>query len=784
MLEEGNWKTLDELETLVGIPHAGVGFVFTAEDGLVGIDLDDAFTEPFVTESAKPWAREILERFRGAYVTWSPSGKGAHIIVRGVWGFGHKTGLDDGGKIEVYDDKRFFTMTGHLIVEFGAPKLVDATEALDWLGSRYFGNRHLDKQESFASLPHKDADLPPGLPDKVHALRRALEEGKPNNEVLPLLRAVLPLAGELGERAKRLIQGDTKAFAEFHDDQSAIEQSLANAFAVATGGDAKMIAELLTRFSPRWEKREKLEREDYLERTAEEAVKWYHSSHRVEIDVDRNVLEPSVRKLAIDALRWRYEGKLFRYGDVPVAVDGNRLFTLDATRLSILLADAAIFRKGSKKKTSIDPPERLVKALVAELTMREELPELRGIVRSPVIFPDGRVVRSNGYDPVSGLLFVDLPSIDIPNPPTKEDASKAYMKILDILGYSFASPADESAAVAYLLTAVLRPAFPLAPLFLITAPEAGSGKTTLAQVGGIVAHGRIPDILPEPENEEEFRKRVEAALLEGRALIILDNLHRDIRSATLEAAITSETISLRPLGRSETRTVPNSATFVATGNNIAPFGDMRRRTVVIRLEGRQGSLLEEKLEGRENSFLHDIRAHRGELLSALLTIVLAYHHAGRPNVRALSFPSFEMWARMVRDPLVWLGAADPVETVQRTYDEDENAAVLEAFFEILYEEFGTEPFSARDVAARLNSIRNDDSDDLIRDLASQLKITNRFGEVETAALGYKLRAWRDRVFGGFRLERVGTGHAKMTKWRLVPVSALANEEKKFQSTTL
>ncbi|MBE3550331.1 MAG: hypothetical protein IMX03_03770 [Brockia lithotrophica] len=783
--DERHWKTLDELERMKNDSlHDGVGFVFTAKDGLIGIDLDNAFENPFDAKSVKPWAREILERFREAYITWSPSGKGVHIILLGTWGQGHRRKLGDGG-IEVYADKRFFTMTGLLVEGYSTPKLVEAPEALEWLGNRYFGEEEVKKGMKgvgvVSNAPITRAEVPPGLPDSVHELRRALENGKTSEEeILPLLLAALPLAGELGKRAMRLIQGDAEALAEFLNDQSSIEQSLANAFAVVTGGDHGMIIKLLTLFSPRWEKHEKLEREDYLERTAAEAVDWYYTTHRRKIEVKHGVLDHEVRNAALEALQWRYEGRLFLYGDAPVILEGDRLHTLDPVRLSLLLADAAIFQRGAKGR-QIDPPDRLVRALLEYVKMRNVWPNLRGIVQAPLVFDNGRVVNKNGYDPDSELLFVNLPPIDIPSSPTKNDAMEAYGRIVSMLDFAFATPSDESAAVAYLLTVLLRPAISLAPLFLITAPKPGSGKTTLAQVGGVVAYGRIPEVHPEPGNEEESRKRIDASLLGGRTLIILDNLHRDIRLPTLEATLTSEMVTIRPLGRSETRTVPNTATFVATGNNIAPRDDMQRRTVVIRIEGRSEPMFSETTEGRKQSFLHEILSRRNELLSALLTIVLAYHRAGKPNVQAISFPSFEEWAQMVRDPLVWLGAADPVETVQRTIEEDEYRAALTAMFEILHEEFGSNQFSSREVANRFNSLvqtnktNSDGRTDLILELASRLKMTNRFEEFDSTLIGYKLREWRDQVHGGFKLVRVGTGHGKMTKWQLVQVATAEDE---------
>ena len=86
----------------------GVGFVFSNRDDLVGIDLDNCL-DP---ESGKtdPHADKIIEKMQ-SYTEVSPSGRGVHIIVKGkLPGPGRKT-----DQIEIYNEKRFFTITGHRV---------------------------------------------------------------------------------------------------------------------------------------------------------------------------------------------------------------------------------------------------------------------------------------------------------------------------------------------------------------------------------------------------------------------------------------------------------------------------------------------------------------------------------------------------------------------------------------------------------------------------------------------------------------------------------------------
>jgi putative DNA primase/helicase len=84
----------------------GIGFVFAKKNRFVGIDLDHCRNPE--TGIIEPWALEIINSFR-TYIELSCSARGVHIIGGGTLpGPGIKT-----PQVEMYDDARFFTMTGH-----------------------------------------------------------------------------------------------------------------------------------------------------------------------------------------------------------------------------------------------------------------------------------------------------------------------------------------------------------------------------------------------------------------------------------------------------------------------------------------------------------------------------------------------------------------------------------------------------------------------------------------------------------------------------------------------
>lgn len=84
----------------------GIGFVFSENDRYVGIDLDkcrDPETGEFESK-----AREIIDLFK-SYTEISPSGNGAHILLKGRLPAGGRKNE----KVEIYDQSRFFTVTGN-----------------------------------------------------------------------------------------------------------------------------------------------------------------------------------------------------------------------------------------------------------------------------------------------------------------------------------------------------------------------------------------------------------------------------------------------------------------------------------------------------------------------------------------------------------------------------------------------------------------------------------------------------------------------------------------------
>jgi hypothetical protein len=110
-------------------PGGGIGFVFTATDPFVGIDLDHAVIDGVV----ESWAQEIVALIN-TYTEYSISGTGIHCICRGTW----PAGRNRKGAIEIYCQERFFTMSGHAYSVGDFAELPDRTQELAQLHEQLF----------------------------------------------------------------------------------------------------------------------------------------------------------------------------------------------------------------------------------------------------------------------------------------------------------------------------------------------------------------------------------------------------------------------------------------------------------------------------------------------------------------------------------------------------------------------------------------------------------------------------------------------------------------------
>jgi hypothetical protein len=388
--------------------------------------------------------------------------------------------------------------------------------------------------------------------------------------------------------------------------------------------------------------------------------------------------------------------------------------------------------------------------------------QLEAVVTHPVFLADGSILNANGYDSGSGLL-IQTPSsleVNVPEQPTQDDFAAAIEVIEDVIcDFPFKSPEHRSAWYAGLLTPLAWFAFNgPAPMFLADGNVRGIGKGMIMDVIGLTVTGRRFPTMAYTNDREELRKKITTLAVEGERLVLLDNLTGSIGNDTLDLALTSTTWKDRLLGGNKVYDGPLHLTWYATGNNVQLEGDTSRRICHVRMET-EDEHPELKSDFRHPKLRQYVRCQRGRLLSAALTILRAWHVAGRPKDGLPSWGSFDEWSDVVRACLVYAGLPDPAltrENLLTTADRDaENMAVILAGMRQLDPQ-GMGKTTAKVVTAiHSNTVGTEGLKDAILELC---------GEVCPRALAGRFRHYRRRNFGGFILDNEGQDRTKTTLW--------------------
>jgi hypothetical protein len=295
---------------------------------------------------------------------------------------------------------------------------------------------------------------------------------------------------------------------------------------------------------------------------------------------------------------------------------------------------------------------------------------------------------------------------EIPDAPTSDHLDVA-LDLLDsaISDFPFADDASRANAIASMLTPVVRPAIDSpTPLALYDAPQAGTGKTLLAEVVAIISTGRAAETFSAPTDPEEWRKKITTALSTGTNVVLIDNVIRRLDSDALCMALTAITISDRVFRTFERIVLPVKCAWIATGNNIQLGGDMPRRCYWIRLDAKESQPF------RRTGFRHAdlrgwVREHRGELIVALLTIARYWYVQGRPEPKTVRpLGSFEAWCKVVGGMLEVAGVPGFLANADTLFDQaDSDATQWEAFLVVLADLFDGAPFRVTDIVEKMEA---------------------------------------------------------------------------------
>ena len=239
------WGSFQRALSYASRPDAdGVGFVLTADDPFVAIDVDHCRDPEGGTLT--PFAREILADVR-SYAEVSPSGTGVRIFAAGRLPRAGRRSAE----IEIYQSGRYLTLTGHHL--WGTPATIeDRDDAIEALYDRLFPETPLSPNGS-RSVTAGLAGTPPGPVPLPTA---------PDELVLKHAR------DRYGARFGRLFAGD---LSEYGEDHSAADLAFLSQLARFTR-DADQLDRLLRQSGLLREKW--TGRQDYRDRTITRALDW------------------------------------------------------------------------------------------------------------------------------------------------------------------------------------------------------------------------------------------------------------------------------------------------------------------------------------------------------------------------------------------------------------------------------------------------------------------------------------------------------------------------------
>ena len=458
---------------------------------------------------------------------------------------------------------------------------------------------------------------------------------------------------------------------------------------------------------------------------------------------------------------------VFRFAGQPTWVvpddEGRPVATiLNEERLRHMLARLARWVRENAKGDLLPapPPVATVKSVLA--TPDPALPVLTGIVNTPVFGRSGTLITTPGYHPDARLLYVPAPGFtvpDIPKRPTAAEIAAARELICeDLFGdFPFTGEAERAHVVALLLLGFMRGMIDgPTPLHLIEKPTPGTGATLMVDAVATILTGTGASVMTEGRDDEEWRKRVTAKLRQIPSIILIDNLRAKLDSSAVAAALTAPFWEDRVLGQSDMTRLPIRCLWIATGNNPEFSNEMARRLVRIRLDANV------ERPWQRGGFRHPdlmvwIRANRGRIVAACLTLCQAWIAAGKPR-GSKTIGSYENWAQVIGGVLATAGIPGFLGNLEDMMAASgSEGAGWSAFIAAWWDRFGTAPVGAADLF------------DVAIFCDPSPPMSGGTERAQKTAFGISISRMRDRVFRletrAVRVRKAGVSH-KTTRWQL------------------
>ncbi|QKK05621.1 MAG: hypothetical protein HND56_07945 [Pseudomonadota bacterium] len=472
----------------------------------------------------------------------------------------------------------------------------------------------------------------------------------------------------------------------------------------------------------------------------------------------KEVVDEAEQALASSGQHFQRGGTIVSLGRNPES-DKLEVAVIRTPTIRVALAKVAKWQKYNAFKeeyVEIDPPTTYAQALF-DAPRYEHLPVLRGIACQPYLRSDGSLMSEPGYDVETHMFGAfEADAFNVLAQPSKVMALEASELLASLLNeFDFKANHDQSAALAAILTAVIRASLPKAPMFHTRAPQIGSGKSYLNQLICLFAtpHSVAPHTFP--DTEEECKKVLLAALMEAPAAVNFDNLTTDLLPhPSLCTVLTEETFSSRILGVSKNASVSTATLFLSSGNNVGPVQDMGRRTITINLDAECETPASKTY--KNPNLLDQVKSERGRYISAALTIIRAWECAGKPRLTERTLVSYNEWADWCCQPLMWLGYENPMTSAFETIGADPDRENIRILMDLWWKIYCSKPVMVRQLI--------DTSNPELRDILEDIAPDNKAG-INKKKLGWWLKRNAGRIVNGRRIV-LGLSNKNAKDWRL------------------
>lgn len=459
---------------------------------------------------------------------------------------------------------------------------------------------------------------------------------------------------------------------------------------------------------------------------------------------------------------------LFNYGGAITRLDGSSTMPLpEGDFLKMLTEHVACFTM--KDATASAPASfqpawpdgQTVKGVMSSSNART-FPELRRVVRTPFLRPDGSVCTVEGYDPDTSTVLVTggLEVPEVSENPSPRGVRNAVGFLMDewLGDFPFETTADRANAFATVMTPFIRGLVPLSPLCVVSGIGPGVGKNLLADTLALLVTGETALPLPYVQDEDETRKQLTATFRTGAEMFIFDEAHH-IKGANLARGLTGRTWTDRVLGASNMVEYPNQVTWMALGNQVMVQGDLYRRVYFVKITGDERSHDREASEYRHPDLVTWVRDNRPLLVAAVLTVLRGWVAAGRPGYsRGSTMGSFEAWDRMLSGICAYAGFPEFLtDAKERRSESDLSGSYWAAHLEWLEQHFPDRTFTTGEVAVAAFGPGYE----------APLGLDDHTVKGYTRQLGQAYAQVKGRYFNGRKIIKAGMGHKSTSKWQIL-----------------